>query len=645
MRLVTTKSSLTPLHTTYSGDADIVFNGRKDTSEDGFVSWLEEYLDNPSQATINGYSCLYLSQKVTGDDILSIDTTNKVEATTLCTNLEILSSDLVLVLSGNDCAFEYRKLIKERDLLKTVFEIEFVDGDRITISHMDEGIKKYLALSNLTGGNLHFVNLEDLSTYGNNQFLYYKYDYNIDTTLGRLLLFTTDLDNNQYLIKFSDNKLEPIPLSGNPAYDASFFTINYYFDFPTPKINSSWVSYDKNAINTQKIDIKKSRYSLKNNYLINTQYTNLTSDNLNANILFLKNQNTLNDLSYRSAYNEFTDVLYPNVDNRNYIGMMTGNKQEGSSYNISFSYEMNSLDYKFTADRYTAFKTLSSLFPFEYLSINDTNFYRSGAIAGDSPYTSDKVFKKIARSYGEDIYTCTWLSAGKNGDSLWVDRYFKPDNSGNFTPIDNFLNKKLPVTGYYDAFDLFNSIEEELANTPQTLSLVLTGHRFFDKPSDMTFDPNSEYVYFRIGNSYVQKYLNTINENLILSSFNVKDTKGGNINNVEYEEFQFDGKNYAKFDRYDLINQSHQYTINFWLKSSDWKKGFGHQIFGNLNTNGIALISDPKVTPFIMVQNNRGVNIYNTNFDILDTVFTGLEKRIYEIHRTDHLSPYYTVLQ
>ncbi len=645
MQLVSTKNFITPLHTTYSGDADISFNGRKDVSEDGFISWLEAYLDNPVQTTINGYSCLYLSKKTVGDDILSIDTTNKTDATTLCTNLEILSSGLLLVLSGSDCAFEYRKLIKEKDLLKTVFEIDFVDGDRITISHMDDGVKKYLSLTSLTGGNLKFLNSDEISLYGNNNFLYYKYDYNIDTELGRLLLFTTDLDNNQYLIKYADNSLQPVPLSSNPAYDSNFFTINYYFDFPTPKIDSSWVSYDKNAINLQKIDIDKSRYSLKNNYLIHTQYTNLSADYIDANILFLKNQHTVNDLNYRSAYNEFTDNLYPNVDSRNYIGMMTGNKQEGASYNISFSYEINSLDYKFKADRYTSFKTLSSLFPFQYLSINDTNFFKCGAIAGDSPYNSDKVFKKIARNYGEDIYTCTWLSAGNNGDALWVDRYFKPNNSGNLMPIDIFLNSKLPVSGYYDSFDIFNSIEEELQNTPQTLSLVLTGHRFFDKPSDITFEPNSEYVYFRIGQSYVNKYLNTINENLILSSYVVRDKNGGLFNNVEYEEFTFDGGNYTKFDRYELINKSHQYTINFWLKANNWQTGFGHQIFGNLNTNGIALISDAKVTPFIMVQHNKGVNVYNTNFDVLDTVSTGLEKRVYEIYRTDHLAPFYTVIQ
>jgi hypothetical protein len=76
----------------------------------------------------------------------------------------------------------------------------------------------------------------------------------------------------------------------------------------------------------------------------------------------------------------------------------------------------------------------------------------------------------------------------------------------------------------------------------------------------------------------------------------------------------------------------------------------GHQIFGNLNDRGFALLDDQKVTPFITIQNGKNVYVYNTNFQMLDiasleneALLNSQTNKIKDLYRTDHLDSFYTI--
>lgn len=646
----------TPLYTKYDGEQSLVFKGRKDSSEDGVVAYLEEYLANPAQTTINGYSCLYLTNKVLGSDIIEFHNIGQTSVRTFCSRLDFLSTGFVVSITGVN-AYDYDDTIlidgvtlSDRQLEDTMMEITFTDDEQIQISHVDNNERKFLcfisntSLTEQSAAKLfYFLPKEDTESE-----LTYTFQYNLDKDLGRLNLFASDTDGNQYIITTTQNLLTAIPFDIDTILLSNYFQVNYYLDIQSPKINSSWVSYEKTGFNKHLIDINRSRMDLENNYLVYTQYSGITGDYLEANVLSLKNQHTIKNNSYRSSYTEITNDFFPNVDCRDYVSMNTGNRQEKSSYNISFGYTVNSIDYKFIADEYTTFKTASSIYPYEVLNVNDTTFIRSGSIAGDSPYNSDKIFRKTGDTYEDSVYVCTWLSAGESGDSLWVDRYFKINTSDSYTELAQLLNQALSSSEYYNTYHLYNSISEEFENTPQTAYSALSGFTYFDKTSDLSFIADREYIYFRLGNEYVTDYLSKMNDNLLLSSYPIKSKNGGNIIDTPVSEYTFDGSGYASFDNYNEINKSNEFTISFDLKSNDWSRGFGHQIFGNLTRDGIGLVSDFKITPFITIQSVNGIHVFNTDFDQVDIatikVDTVNNKRITDIYRTDHLSPFYGVI-
>jgi hypothetical protein len=145
--------------------------------------------------------------------------------------------------------------------------------------------------------------------------------------------------------------------------------------------------------------------------------------------------------------------------------------------------------------------------------------------------------------------------------------------------------------------------------------------------------------------------LSTIENLLIQNGLTVKTSDGVTIlieTQPDETVYTFDGDTYSSIEDYNKINNSHQFTVSFWMKSDDWTAGFGHQIFGNLNQKGIGLLDDEKITPFIMIQNNKKVFTFNTNFEFLDVASLDNESlvnnpNIKDIYRTDHLDSFYTL--
>jgi hypothetical protein len=654
------KSNIVALSTSYIGDADIKFIGKLNSSEEGLTFFRENYLKNTIDRKINNYSSLYLTDKQKASDFIEISQlpqlTNELKFNSSIvdnnTKLYFTLSSSITDIPIKDINFTIKdeKFIDPTD---RIFEITIFNGCSAKIIHKSKN-RNYYYLS-VEYPFINFSLIDDPSKTLLNCIL--------DTENNKLSLFKT-INDIKYLIILQNNALFLTPninLFKNYTFD-----VNYYIKTIEPKMNTSWVSYIKEHKNQYEINLDKSINNLSNNFLLNTQYSYITGDTLECNILTLKNQKTHKNYSYRSDFLEKTDPNIPNVNNRTYTGLFTGNEQEKGDYGITLSYEFYNLDYKMVGDTYNIFYTPESLYPYKQININDLGWNLNGSIAGENPYVSDKIFKNkddIQDYYGE--YMCSWLYKKKDGTTVWLDRYYIPNKtsyasalSASFTldysePINTLFKQKLSASEYYDVPYVYNSLEEEFVGTPQTVQTALYGINFFDKISDLVILPNKKYIYHRIGNNYVKEILSTIDNFLIQNGLDLKNSNESDIlleGDLDDIQYAMNGDSYSLIPSYNLINHTHQFTFAFWMKSSDWTSGLGHQIFGNLTDNGFALLNDQKITPIITIQNGNNVYTYNTNFELLDIASTKEEDQINnqyiikDLYRTDHLDYFHTII-
>ena len=240
--------------------------------------------------------------------------------------------------------------------------------------------------------------------------------------------------------------------------------------------------------------------------------------------------------------------------NRVYEKIHAGTNQQTGADKIGLSYNIGTYDIEFKPNKLTYFTTPSSLSPYTVLNIKDSKLQNLGAIAGDNPLMSDKVFKRRMdiknNNYSHDTdptYLCSWLSGNQDGETKWVDRYYNPN-------IKDF-NAALSATSYYKV------VTAAGAETTET----------FDVSSSLTFEPNNDYMVYHIGTSdyknlfdaYDTKY-NSASSGAIeyLSHKGVPKTVNQVLNE---DEISLDGETFGRL-KTDIIGD---FSINFWLQTQD----------------------------------------------------------------------------
>ena len=655
MEIINLASKSVPLSSSYLGDTDVKFIGNPNYTEEGYNFHKEAYLFKISDQRINNYSSLYLTSKHKTDDIIRIEQLPDISKIynfntsiidnktgsylTVSSNYTKETQELVHYFSESNVKFV--------DSSERMFEVTLLNSTSARITHRGKNRINYHLLRN--NGIFYF------SSYFSPK--YGIFNYILDEINNKMCLF-----HESELIVCEDKQLAT--KTDLNLFKTSYFNVNYYIQKLSPKLNTSWVSYNDNHTNAYEINPIKSRSNLKNNFIAYTNYTNVTGSTLNSNILTLKNQKTHKNYNYRSDYLEKFNEEVPAVENRNYTGLFTGNDQEKGDYGISLNYEFYNVDYKFNADEYTHFLTPESLYPYDQININDLNWNYKGSIAGETPYFSDKIFqKRIKTSDSSGEYLCSWLYKNRDGTSIWLDRFYYPEKTSytlalatnfNYTyidPISDLIKMKLLSSEYYDVPHIYNSLEEEAAHTPQTDEYALYGRSFFDKRSDLIISPNSEYVYHRLGEKYVSQVILELEKFIIKNGLDFLNSNNSTIyiDNTDLEsiEYTLNGNSHASIEEYNEANSKHQFTISFWLQSDDWQEGFGHQILGNLNDKGFGILYDRLITPLITIQSDQNVYVYNTNFELLDVATADKDvskiTKIKDIYRTDHLDSFYTI--
>ena len=645
MQILPVTSYVKSLSSSYLADeTNVSFLKHSLNNIEGFNFNCEEYLLSAADSSINNYSSLYLTSNNALNNFVNINNTidslSSAFSTTLILNAinGITSTSNILTLSTTaQSKFTFTGISNNLTVINnTYFNVELLTPATSRIIHRLQNVNYYL-------------------TYTNSLFQFLS----TDNSSNNIFNYVLDTNNNliSFFIGLSSITLGPLKdkliLINNTGATQQFngtntFKINYYLNNLAPKINTDWVSYNTCDVNQVDVNINKSYSDLTNNYLVNTQYSNVTGDNISVNLLQLKNQYSHSNYNYRADY---INSKYSN-NLRNYTGLFAGNNEELGKPNIELNYEFYNADYKFICDKYTVFITPQSLYPYTQLNINDTKWSQSGAIGGSTPYYSDKLFFKRDSdlSFKDGQYVCTWLSAGSTTSTgVWYDRYYYPAK-----------------TSFYDAIAggvEFTSIDpiEILINNNATLTNQLTATPFFDKKSDLVLLPNTEYIYQRVGNKYVKDVLDTLKDFYVSNGLSLLDANNAEITidgDVDDAEYILDNNTYSLIKDYKSINNPSQFTLSFSIECDDWTKPVGHQIIGNLNDKGIALLDDRLITPLLYIQNQKYIYIYNTDFKLIDTVtlaesdFSNITKtiisdrtttryttayQIQSIHRTDHL--------
>lgn len=469
------------------------------------------------------------------------------------------------------------------------FELDFISSNEVFIYTVNNKTKIYLAIDDINTAAFPLTALESDTL---PQYLQQKtklnYIYDSDTRnivlykiiQGEINILTLD----GFLIKLENKQLDKI-------LDKNIFTVIKTGDLPASNLDINWVSY-KNTIdqNNLNIDRNKSKYSIKNNFLLHSEYDTFKND-FETNIITLKNQIDPAD-----------NIKNVNDNFRTYESLFTGGNRETGYDNISIGYKTTNYPIKFQADKITWFH-MPSLPTLSSIPLNSSNFFINGSKAGRSPIFSDKVWKKSANyestsnmginKFKEHTgnWLCAWLSGG-NDKGVWMDRYYNPDT---FTP--------------FQALTYSSNVDYTIQNSGKYQEGIN------DVISDMVLEPGSWYAYSRVGKNTIKQILNGISDHLISdkldSYYNINGSnKLPGKNKDGYDVYEFEENSYGKLNTINIKNYNN-FTLSFFGTRSNWNNYSGYQIIGNYLDSGFGLFNNYAFNPLIFYFNKKVLSIFN----------------------------------
>lgn len=442
----------------------------------------------------NYHTDFILTKPVLSDEILYIDLP-KIEIYKFTSTIKSKGLHLVSVPVNLDY-FKLSSSLSESDNYRacyfqsnvtsnlSTFDITFFQHGLCKISCNIENVDFYLVSDQ--NNQLFFINGSKLSKDDSiNQPHHFNYIY--QETYDFLTLFKETSAGFYYLYeKDNEIKMKLIQEEGGLNVIESSFELSRkkYLNYEI-STNSSFITYnnDDNRINLDKSDTK-----LSNNFLI---HKNNSSYNSKVDIMVLKNQS----MAHKNKITNSNTLLsgLPNdiyVDNfRNYTSIFQDIESE-TNENLELNYVFHNKSYAINPGL-NEFTSPSNMFPYLKININDTKLKEAGAFPFPTPEYADKVY-----SYTNDVqntnnqhYLCTWLSGGIGAEeSIWVDRYYYPD----------LIEKNEAIVGKSIFNMTYENYVETIINQNQQLSESINNLKFFDKRSDLVFEPNKKYVYDRV---------------------------------------------------------------------------------------------------------------------------------------------------
>jgi hypothetical protein len=455
-----------------------------------------------------------------------------------------------------------------------------------------------------------------------------------DTGLSSLI-FQTDEDEDYSRFTYSYNsKINQIMLGVENVGIIGFTETAELSVLPTNSIinelTNTFSLDNKNALNQEELIINSFMpyYSNKNNLSQNFEVDNigLYTHNYNSNIE--KNSNYI-PLKSNVIYDEKYSLV--NVDQsphfRQYTSINSGIRGDSGYNNFILGYNSHHYKYDFKPDKQTYFNV-----PFELgggytqININDCKMVENGAIGGNSPLNSDKIYKKlyeysdfkntgITANVDNSKYLCSWLWYNPlyPSQSKWLDRYYNPDVVTQLSALSEYgWNTLSSLESFSTSNDLEGAYETYYKEFDKTVGV-------FDVESKMTIQPNALYVYERLG---IEKSQLLHNE---LSSF-ILDSR---VN----EDLDFNNNFYLLTD---TSYGDEEFTMNIVLDNFDLDNFSGNKIFGNRT---ISLTVDKNFSPYNIAVSGSIIHYYDFDYNHIKSL--DLSSNIDDIIFTDDFNKFY----
>lgn len=603
----------------YDGQLDFL---SKRISIDGYLttSFSPVFSGNKDFFKSN-YSLFYLTDTIKFDAITDFQKPNQTQKNVFCnlynkvsgTNWYLTFTDVLDDVLLNTIIYDQTftgKLSTINDLY--YFNLDITDPFVCTISHNYKMEDFYLSF-NPASLNINFTILSGFTGVTNYNRLFY---YTLNSKDNSLLL-QVRIGGQAYQVIRDLNTLNLVLCAVEEIAftdTRGIFYVSAFSEPSFPEVTIDWGSYlktfNQNNIN---IDTEDSFYNLKSNFLLHSEYYNIEKEKsgLKTNVLPLKTQLNIRNIQGRG--NVFPDDVPVNY--RNYVSVFGGNRQEKGYEKLHLQYESYSYPFTFKSGNTTWFHTPQNLYPYDRLNVTSTRLVEAGAVAGDHPLRSDKIFKKIGEykyssnqgdSSGEATgqWLCTWLSGGSNiaTKPVWVDRFYNPKNT---TAYEAFVAAEGNVT-YVPSYECYN-----------------IGIGIVDMPSSFTFEPGCLYAYSRIGKpdalqnvkllqpNQQQKNLTSYQRYDGLKLDPQKDREGT-------DTYEFNGKEFGLIPVNNFNLDLNTFTISFWASRNDWTSPIGYQLGGNFNEYGLGFFNYKPVTPLAFYPEGPNINAINQDLEIVN---------------------------
>ena len=538
------------------------------------------------------------------------------------------------------------------------FNITLHDADTATIGHDDNYSTVYMTITGAphTQDEDIFFEIAPLNTPTSEQ----KFNYYINNEYG-FIVFYKELNGVMYYLQPEVGVgvlklLNATTVTSEMPSNCIFRFVPYTKNTSSQVLMNNWVSYElAGNQNNLNINSAKSYHDVTNNYLLNSQFFNIVDGVMPVNVTQLKNQ-----ISPDGNMNR--DNPFPNLrdcDHREYEKIFFDKSGEYTG-DFHLGYNAYETEILLPPDKITYFNTPQNMYPYNKINVNDSGLIQSGAIGGDTPATSDKLFKKAAdykynTPYGNaldeqtGVWLCCWLKSnvavgwdskttfkqdiivnfigkvyralvsntGKRPDAypdyweltdqpppVWVDRYYNPEK---FSAVQAMSYEDNTYSAYTPKFD-------HIVDKLDAQEIYV-----FDKKSDLTFEPGCLYAYYRYGPEQVTVSIDTLREDLMhegqLPVY--KQDRSTYVNPNDH--LTFTGEQYIQTSKPSNIKDS-DFTLSFNLGMDDWTKPIGSQILGNYTNNGVGVFNKQDTTPFMIFTTDDDVQIYNTSLQLINTI-------------------------
>jgi len=606
--------SPSPVSLQYGYDQNVTIDSTTFYTVDGAYINITGVLSGAKDFAANQDNLLFLTDNFNLNDkvadYIEVDRTNVITNTTI----SFLSGSTPLYLAVSSTNITYTSNISGA----TVFTLDQTSSGTVFFTNVDSNLcvtrtgSTTLGVQTYTGAATQQFNVA-----------LFKDKAVIFTNYSTLFNVYTGI-NTVGLVPYSDTNFSSVQ---------TFYLNRFYYNTIPNKAESNLAKY---VTTPNDLTISTATRALSSNYLISTPYTTLDStiDYANVNITPLKN--------YYSPEGIQTPTLSTQL--RAYNKLYTGLNTTDGNDKIYLSYKGSEIAKVFVKDRDTYFH-----FPVSAtsLALSASTLVKTGALGGSSPYRSDRLFVKKAgyrkyTNWGNNpgvqngVYFCSWLSAAPvSGEAVWMDRYYDPTRI-NLTSV--------------------------LTSTAVTSAANNRPNLIWDTPSTQTFNPESLYIYHRIGPEDNTTVVDALSSSLVYFYKNWTETLVNEANNTDsgfIKNFSTSAVEISQNTTQESIDTSNCYgvaqysdlqlnnpgiTLAVYAYNTNWSNIRGSQIVGNYYNGGIGIgKNNTLLTPFLSIARNSIITT-NTNLFTIKTTPASLSEKNY-ILKAEYDASYYIVTQ